>query len=411
MLTALLNHVVRRGTLRVVVPGRASTSHGTGAPYVTMRFHDRWGPLQLATNPDFMLGQLYMDGRLTVENGSIADLLSLLFANLRDLPQSRLQKLLRNVRLLTRRFTQFNSAWRAKTHAAHHYDLSDRLYELFLDRDLQYSCAFFATGDETLEEAQAAKKRHIAAKLHLDRPGLTVLDIGCGWGGLALDLAGETDAEVLGVTLSEHQFAVARRRAENARLANRCRFELTDYRALKGKFDRIVSVGMFEHVGVGFYSAFFNKIRELLADNGVMLLHSIGRLDGPGYTNAWIRKYIFPGGYVPALSEILPEIEKSGLMISDVEVLRLHYAETLFEWRRRFMANRDEAARLYDERFCRMWEFYLAASEMTFRSGWQGVFQIQLVKDVSALPITRDYMVDIEREMRAGESAAALRAS
>jgi len=372
-----------------------------------MRLHDRWAPLQLGLNPDLMLGQLYMDGRLSVENGSIADLLSLLFVNMGRSSPSRFQRLVQRWRVFTRRLSQFNPQSRARAHAAHHYDLSGELYEMFLDSDKQYSCAYFATGSETLEQAQAAKKRHISAKLDLVRPGLKVLDIGCGWGGLALDLAGECDADVLGVTLSENQVAVARRRAEQARLVDRCRFELADYRTIIGTYDRIVSVGMFEHVGVGYYPTFFAKVRDLLADDGVMVLHTIGRLDGPGSTNPWIAKYIFPGGYIPALSEVTSVVEKSGLIVSDVEVLRLHYAETLFEWRRRFLARRDEAERLHGQRFCRMWEFYLAASEMTFRFGWQAVFQIQLIKDIAAMPMTRDYMVDRERQMALGGACRA----
>jgi cyclopropane-fatty-acyl-phospholipid synthase len=245
-----------------------------------------------------------------------------------------------------------------------------------------------------------AKKRHIAAKLHCDRPGLKVLDIGCGWGGLALDLARDCKANVLGVTLSEEQLAVARARAAKAHLEDSCRFELVDYRKLGGQFDRIVSVGMFEHVGVPYYQAYFDTVRELLTDDGVALIHTIGRSDGAGATNPWIRKYIFPGGYTPALSEMLPVIEKAGLMVSDVEVLRLHYAETLKEWRRRFKAHWNEAAQLYDERFCRMWEFYLAGSEMGFRHEGLVVFQVQLVKNVDALPMTRDYMIEAERTMK-----------
>ncbi|HEY1961359.1 MAG TPA: cyclopropane-fatty-acyl-phospholipid synthase family protein, partial [Rhizomicrobium sp.] len=288
---------------------------------------------------------------------------------------------------------------RAKHNVAHHYDLSDKLYETFLDADRQYSCAYFQRGDETLEEAQLAKKRHIAAKLLLDKPGLKVLDIGCGWGGLALDLARDAGANVLGVTLSEEQIAVARERSEKAHLSERCRFELVDYRALSGTYDRIVSVGMFEHVGVPHYPAFFRKVSNLLADEGVMLLHAIGRVDGPGISNPWITKYIFPGGYTPALSEVLPVIEKSGLIVTDIEVLRLHYAKTLKQWQQRFRANWQKVAQLYDERFCRMWDFYLTVMEIAMRREGLVVFQIQLCKQLDTLPLTRDYMMDAERSM------------
>jgi cyclopropane-fatty-acyl-phospholipid synthase len=252
----------------------------------------------------------------------------------------------------------------------------------------------------TLEEAQSAKKRHIAAKLRLNRPGLRVLDIGCGWGGLSLDLARRDEADVLGVTLSTEQLAIANDRANSAGLSSRCRFALWDYRQVDGTFDRIVSVGMFEHVGAHYYDTFFGKVRELLAPDGVALLHTIGRADGPNATNPWIAKYIFPGGYTPALSEVMRSIERCGLFATDIEILRLHYAETLKEWRKRFCRNWDKAAALYDERFCRMWEFYLASSEMTFRYGNQVVFQIQLAKRVGSVPMTRDYMFDAERAMR-----------
>jgi cyclopropane-fatty-acyl-phospholipid synthase len=401
MLGLLLNRLMRKGSLTVIHPSSKMETFGTGAPHVTVRFHDARAVPELVLNPDLALGELYMDGRLTVEEGgTIRDLLDLMMLNLGAVHPTGLHKLVRTFRRVTRRFAQFNPASKSKEHVAHHYDLDGRLYDLFLGRDKQYSCAYFSAPGETLEEAQIGKKRHIAAKLHLDKPGLKVLDIGCGWGGLALNLAQDCGADVLGVTLSEEQLGIARQRAEQAKIADRCRFELVDYRALGGKYDRIVSVGMFEHVGAPYYDAFFAKVRDLLADDGVMLLHSIGRTDGPGSTNSWIAKYIFPGGYVPALSEASAAIERSGLMVTDVEVLRLHYAQTLLEWSKRFQANRARAAELYDERFCRMWEFYLAGAEMAFRHDGQVVFQIQIAKKVDALPITRDYMLEDERTMR-----------
>jgi cyclopropane-fatty-acyl-phospholipid synthase len=335
-----------------------------------------------------------------VENGDIAELLDLLMHNLALAPPIAVLRIARRWRRLTRWLSQFNYASRARRNVAHHYDLSDRLYEIFLDRDRQYSCAYFSTPGETLEEAQIGKKRHIAAKLHLDRPGLSVLDIGSGWGGLALDLARDCGAKVLGVTLSKEQIELARTRAQKAGLAERCRFEPVDYRALSGTFDRIVSVGMFEHVGVPYYPAFFAKLRALLNDDGVALLHTIGRTDGPGVTSPWTAKYIFPGGYTPALSEVVPVIERAGLIVTDVEVLRLHYAETLKEWRRRFKAQWNAVAAIYDERFCRMWEFYLAGAEASFRREGLVVFQIQIAKRIDALPLTRDYMLESERTMR-----------
>jgi cyclopropane-fatty-acyl-phospholipid synthase len=400
MLGLLLNRLMRKGTLTVIHSNGKREMFGAGEPHVTVRFHDRKAIPELVLNPDLKLGELYMDGRVTVENGTVTDLLGLLMMNLGATQPTGLHKLARTFRRLTRRFAQFNPASKAKEHVAHHYDLDGRLYDLFLGGDKQYSCAYFSAPGETLEDAQVGKKRHIAAKLHLDKPGMKVLDIGCGWGGLALNLAQDCGADVLGVTLSEEQLGIARARAGQANHADTCRFELVDYRALGGRYDRIVSVGMFEHVGAPYYDAFFAKTRDLLADDGVMLLHFIGRTDGPGATNAWIAKYIFPGGYVPALSEVMASVEKSGLIVSDVEVLRLHYAETLREWGKRFQANRARAAQIYDERFCRMWEFYLAGAEMAFRYDGQVVFQIQLVRNQHALPIVRDYMVDNERTMR-----------
>jgi cyclopropane-fatty-acyl-phospholipid synthase len=400
MLKRLLNAIVRQGTLIVTMPDGKELSFGAGMPEVGMRFHDRRAALELALDPELKLGELYMDGRLTPERGDIADLLDLLVSNLALMQYSGTLKWAKNLRRLWRRIAQHNHAARARRNVAHHYDLSARLYDLFLDRDRQYSCAYFSAAGESLDDAQIGKKRHIAAKLFLDRPDLSVLDIGAGWGGLALDLARDSRAQVLGVTLSDEQIALARQRAQRAGLAERCRFELVDYRALTGTFDRIVSVGMFEHVGVPYYPAFFAKIHDLLNDEGVALLHTIGRSDGPGVTNPWTAKYIFPGGYTPALSEMLPAIERAGLIVADIEVLRLHYAETLKEWRRRFKSHWKEVADLYDERFCRMWEFYLAGAEMGFRRDGLVVFQIQLAKRVETLPLTRDYMFESERTMR-----------
>lgn len=400
MLAHLLRSIVRQGTLTLISPDNSHRTFGSGAPRVTVRLHDKSAALELALRPDLKLGQLFMDGRLTVEDGDVALLLDLLMSNLaQHRGRSALLKLSDGWRKAMRRFSQYNPASRSKSHVAHHYDLSARLYDLFLDKDRQYSCAYYNDPGDTLEEAQIAKKRHIAAKLYLADRDLSVLDIGCGWGGLAIDIARDTGAKVKGVTLSEEQIAVARDRAKKAGLSDRCKFELIDYRAIEGQFDRVVSVGMFEHVGVPYYDAFFAKVRDLMKDDGVALIHTIGRSDGPAATNPWIAKYIFPGGYTPSLSEALPAIERSGLMVADVEILRLHYAETLKEWRRRFNANRAEIARIYDERFCRMWEFYLSGAEMGFRREGLVNFQIQLIKRVEALPITRDYMYDRERDM------------
>jgi cyclopropane-fatty-acyl-phospholipid synthase len=297
---------------------------------------------------------------------------------------------------------QFNPRRRARRNAAHHYDLHGRLYSLFLDADRQYSCAYFETPDQSLDDAQLAKKRHLAAKLLTTR-NQRVLDIGCGWGGLALYLAETTGVRVTGITLSQEQLALAQVRAAERGLSDEAEFRLQDYRDVAEKFDRIVSVGMFEHVGIGFYDAFFGKCAEMLDDDGVLVLHSIGRSEGPGITNPWIAKYIFPGGYIPALSEVLPAVERAGLLIADIEILRLHYAETLKAWRERFLAHREEVERLYDARFVRMWEFYLAASEMAFRHQAMMVFQLQLTKRQGVVPMTRDYIANETQRLRALE--------
>ena len=394
MLDSLLRHYIRRGTLTVHFPDGKTRAYGTGAPAVAIRFRDRMAPWALGFDPDLKLGELYMDGRLTIEQGDIVALMDLLVGNVTMSGIGGSHRALRFLRQMFRAFGQFNPVSRARAHVAHHYDLSRRLYDLFLDGSRQYSCAYFTDDSDTLEAAQAQKKKHITAKLNFNRPGLQVLDIGCGWGGLAMDISREHAAQVLGITLSTEQIAVAEELARRNGLGEACKFQLMDYRKLTGRFDRIVSVGMFEHVGARYYPDFFAKARELLADDGVMLLHTVGRADGPGVTNAWIRKYIFPGGYAPALSEILPVIEKSGLIVTDVEVLRLHYAKTLSEWQKRFQTNRAEIASLYDERFCRMWEFYLAGAEMAFRHEQQVVFQIQMARIVDALPLTRDYMME-----------------
>ena len=349
-----------------------------------------------------------MSGGLSVDGGSIYDLLDLMIANSEGNPDSHPMLRLRGrLAAIGRRVAQYNPAGRSRRNVAHHYDLNGRLYSLFLDRDRQYSCAYFPHGDETLEAAQAAKKRHIAAKLCLNRPDLRVLDIGCGWGGMALTLARDFGAQVTGITLSQEQLTEARARAEAEGLQHRVRFEMLDYRSIRESFDRIVSVGMFEHVGIGHYRAFFDTVAGCLAPDGVALIHAIGRSDGPGSTNAWMRKYIFPGGYSPALSEVLPGVERSGLMATDIEILRLHYAETLRNWRRRFAANRDAITALYDERFCRMFEFYLAGSEITFRRSGHMVWQLQLAHQHGAVPLTRDYIAQVEAGEPVGPMAEA----
>jgi cyclopropane-fatty-acyl-phospholipid synthase len=405
LLKQLFRHLIRKGTLRYIdAQGQTHVFAGEPGDTVTVRIHDPKLAWRLFLNPRLRLGEAYMDGSLTIEDGTIYDFLDLIGHNMMIAPRGILSPLYNGFGNFFRSVQQFNPLGRAQRNVAHHYDLSDTLYDLFLDGDRQYSCAYFTAPDQPLEIAQANKKRHIAAKLLL-KPGQRVLDIGCGWGGLALYLGKECDVEVLGLTLSKQQLQVARRRAAAAGLAERVRFELLDYRQATGIFDRIVSVGMFEHVGVVHYPTFFRKVKDLLTEDGVALLHSIGRADGPGITNPWIRKYIFPGGYSPAISEVAPVVERTGLFITDIEVLRLHYAETLLAWRTRFLANRDKVRALYDDRFCRMWEFYLAGSEMAFRQQGHVNFQMQLAKQVDAVPITRDYITDWERSHRAPMAA------
>jgi cyclopropane-fatty-acyl-phospholipid synthase len=397
LLARMLDTIVHTGRLTLIdTAGRTKhfgTNHG---PRVAMRLHDRAIARRLALQPKLAFGEGYMEGRLTIEDGTIYDLLDLLAINLSRYEAMPLARAFSRLGMLTRRRQQSNGRTRSRRNVAHHYDLSGRLYDLFLDKDRQYSCAYFTNNNKTLDEAQHDKKRHLASKLLL-KPGMTLLDIGSGWGGLGLYLARVCQAEVTGVTLSTEQLKISNDRAKAEGLAERARFHLRDYREETGTYDRIVSVGMFEHVGVGNYRAFFRKIKQLLKEDGVALLHSIGRMSPPSTTNPWLRKYIFPGGYTPALSEAVAAIEQEGLWITDVEILRLHYADTLQEWRRRFQQNRAEVARLYDERFCRMWEFYLAGCEVAFRRLDQMVFQIQVAKRQDAVPLTRDYMLDWER--------------
>ena len=406
LLQFLLETFIRRGTFRVTTSrGTVLTfGDGTGQP-VSVRFASRAAEWGILLDPELKFGESYMNGTFVVDQGSIADVLAICLGQKSEVPHwARPQEWLRYLR---RRLSQFNPRPRARRNVAHHYDLDGRLYSLFLDADRQYSCGYFESPEQSLDDAQIAKKRHLAAKLLLGRDrfdrDLRVLDIGCGWGGLGLYFAEVTGADVTGVTLSQEQHAIANERAAEKGLSERARFQLQDYRDVAGPFDRIVSVGMFEHVGVNHYDAFFRKSAQLLSPDGVMVLHSIGRSEGPNVTSPWIEKYIFPGGYVPSLSEVLPRIEKYGLLVTDIEILRLHYAETLKAWRERFLAHREEVERIYDRRFVRMWEFYLAASEMSFREQDRMVFQIQLTKRQDVVPMTRDYIMREEQRLLAAE--------
>jgi cyclopropane-fatty-acyl-phospholipid synthase len=411
LLKSFLTRTIRKGSLTAIdSSGREHTfGDGTRTP-IRVRFTRASAERNVILNPGLKLGEEFMNGGAVFEEGSIYDFLEVVFVNMTSHYPTKLMQIGSALRYSTRRIRQMNSERRARRNVAHHYDLDGRLYALFLDNDLQYSCAYFEEGETDLEVAQLAKKRHLASKLALE-PGQKVLDIGSGWGGLGLYLAERCGVEVTGVTLSEEQHAASNRRAEERGLSDRVRFLMQDYRAVKGPFDRIVSVGMFEHVGVGHYREFFKACRDLLTPDGVLLLHSIGRFDGPGDTNTWIQKYIFPGGYIPAVSEVVPAIERTDLKITDVEILRLHYAETLRNWRERFMAHRDEVKQIYDERFCRMWEYYLAASEVSFRYWDLMNFQIQVTRDQNALPLTRNYMWEAEEKLRAVDEQAEKRAA
>ncbi|GBR07246.1 SAM-dependent methyltransferase [Acetobacter oeni] len=375
-----------------------STAHYHGAepgPHAAMRLTTAAAERNLLLNPGLGFGEAYMDGTIIPEDCTLYDLLHVLMLNTMSAGHIG-ESLAAAARYLRRKKIQFNPESRSRKNVAHHYDLGEPLYDLFLDKDRQYSCAYFRTGTETLDEAQEAKKHHIAAKLLLNRPNLSVLDIGCGWGGMALTLAKEYDATVTGITLSAEQLRIARARAEAAGLSHRVRFELMDYRNVLTRYDRIVSVGMFEHVGIGHYQTFFEKVRDTLTEDGIALIHSIGRNDSPGTTNPWIDKYIFPGGYSPSLSETFAAIEPTGLWVTDCEILRLHYAKTLAIWRDRFAKNRDKAKALYDERFCRMFEFYLAGAELSFLVQGHMNFQLQITRSQSAVPLTRDYITEAE---------------
>jgi cyclopropane-fatty-acyl-phospholipid synthase len=383
---AFLRCPIKTGRLKVTAPdGSIHVLNGTAeGPEASISIADERLLRRMLVMPDLYLGEAYMEGALRVEEGSLYDVLDFFACNL----MSRLHD--STATALPGSF-QSNVLGQAKANVAHHYDLNRRLFELFLDRDLQYSCAYFTSQRESLEDAQANKKKRIAAKLLL-RPGMRVLDIGSGFGGLALDLARWFDVDVVGLTLSEEQWRVSQDRARDAGLEKRVVFKLLDYREEIGRYDRIVSVGMFEHVGRSHYDEFFGKIRELMTDDGVCLLHSIGRMAPPGSNSPWLIKYIFPGGYVPSLSEAFAAMERAGVWITDVEILRLHYAETLRQWHQRFQANRDKVRSLYDERFCRMWEFYLQLCEIGYRRlNWM-VFQTQIARRLTTVPLTRAYL-------------------
>ena len=391
-LDLMLRRLLQKGSLMVTLPDGECHHYGDGSgDQLQVLIHDDATVRHLARNPQLALGEAYMNGTLTIEKGDLVGLLGLIIVNRDSTPPIWWQRILPQLRMSLRRFSQNNIARRSQRNVAHHYDLSDKLYDLFLDPDRQYSCGYFRHADDTLEQAQANKKHHIARKLLIE-PDMQVLDIGCGWGGMALTLARDYGAKVVGITLSKRQHAYAVANAERQGLSDRVTYKLCDYRTVTDKFDRIVSVGMFEHVGLPHFNAYFGAIRNLLGADGVALIHTIGWTAQPDATNPWIAKYIFPGGYIPTLSEMTKAVEKSHLWVADIECLRLHYAYTLRHWAERFDKNEDAIRTLFDDRFVRMWRFYLTACEQTFRHGRQAVFQVQLSRKINAVPLTRDYL-------------------
>ncbi|MBX9457134.1 MAG: cyclopropane-fatty-acyl-phospholipid synthase family protein [Rhizobium sp.] len=399
-----IGKIVTKGALRLVRASGATRTFGDGSESeIVLRFTDPEAETAVATDPALALGEMFMQGRMILEAGNIFDLLSLFARNgIRKAATPRM--IAQGIwRILIDQAKNRLPINRNKANVAHHYDLSAKLFDLFLDSDWQYSCAYFEPRDISLDAAQIAKKRHIAAKLLLEK-GNRVLEIGSGWGGMAMYLAESSDVDVTGVTLSEEQLKVSRDRAARRGLADHVRFELQDYRDLKGSYDRIVSVGMFEHVGVSNYRHFFGKVAKLLDKQGVMLLHTIARTKPNYATNPFIEKYIFPGGYIPSIAEVLPAVEKAGLLIKDIEVLPMHYAWTLKAWRERFVARRAEAVALYDENFFRMWEFYLAASEVAFRHDRMFILQLQIARHQDRVPFDRNYIAEAEDRLKAFEA-------
>lgn len=396
LLSSFAKHHIKRGTLHIIdKKGHRHTFSGENGPEVTIQLYTKKIEKDIFLTPHLSIGEGYMDGSYTIEQGTIYDFLNICTLSLKDKDYSSF--FLESLAYPFRKLQQLNTSKRSRKNVKYHYDLNRQLYELFLDPDRQYSCAYFKNQSDSLDIAQLNKKNHIAAKLLL-KPGQKVLDIGSGWGGLALHIAALEDVEVTGLTLSQEQLEIATERANQMGLSHRVHFYLRDYRHEQDTYDRVVSVGMFEHVGIRYYKTFFQKIKSLLTSNGLALLHSIGRSFGPGVTNPWIRKYIFPGGYCPALSEVIPSLEQLKLYVNDVEILHPHYAQTLYHWRQNFIKHWDQAKNIYDERFCRMWEFYLAASEIAFRNLGFMVFQIQFSKSLESIPLTRDYIRDAEQQ-------------
>ncbi|WP_417435194.1 class I SAM-dependent methyltransferase [Hoeflea sp.] len=404
-LYGLLDKAIKKG--RLTMTDAKGAVHVFGGkepgPEAAIRFTSKAAEWKIFLNPELKAAEAYMDGDLVMESGSIHDLIMVFYANKRHFDLTPSQIFWRGLSRKVRRFQQNNVLSRSRANVKAHYDIGEDLYKLFLDRDMQYSCAYFPDGTETVDQAQTLKKRHIAAKLNL-KDGQKVLDIGCGWGGMALYLAHVADVEVLGVTLSERQLAVARRRAEILGVSDRVRFELIDYREVTETFDRVVSVGMLEHVGAPYLPSYFLNVRDRLGPDGLALIHSISTKSPPGVTGPFLRKYIFPGGYSPSLSEAVAAIEPTGLWLLDCEIWRCHYGYTLQHWRAKFLANREAAVKIMGERFCRMWELYLSIAECVFLQGASNVFQLQLGRERDGVPITRDYIAEEEARIAERET-------
>ena len=401
----MLPGLIRKGELTIITHDGKTHRFGSPDPElrpVTVRLMDRRVALQIARDPTLGTVETYMDDRLRLEQGEIIDLILIIRRNRRWEERTRPNEFLKKTSRFRHLLSTLNTKARSLKNVQHHYDIGNDLYRLFLDPDMQYSCAYFTDPSNSIEQAQLDKKAHIASKLLL-KPGQRVLDLGCGWGGLALYLNRVADVDVLGVTLSKEQLAIARARAEAAGVSDRVKFELMDYRDVTGQFDRIVSIGMFEHLGTAYFQTFFHKIRELLIPEGVALVHTMGRMGKPGTTDKFMQKYIFPGGYLPALSEIVTASEKERLIMADCEALRLHYVYTLRAWYERFKANEEEVVKLYDQRLYRLYSFYLAASMTMFTDGVMVVYQLQYLRSRYAAPYLRDYMLEDEKRLRAAE--------
>ena len=392
IIKSVLSRVIKKGNLTWIQHDGNIHHYGDGSgELIKIRTTKDFSEIKLLLNPSLQFGESYMNGSLIMEEGRIHDLLKLLFSNSKIDVDHWIMDVSRAVRFILNKFNFGNYLSKSKKNVAHHYDLSDQLYDLFLDKDRQYSCAYFNSPNDTLDQAQTNKKELIAKKLLLEK-GQNVLDIGCGWGGMASFLSKRSEVNVKGITLSEEQIQYANKRKQTESLHN-VEYKLQDYRKVNETYDRIVSVGMFEHVGTKHYQDFFNKVYDLLNDTGVALIHTIGRLSEPTTNDPWIEKYIFPGGYIPALSETVSKIEKSGLSMTDIQILKFHYAETLKRWRYNFYDNIDKVKEIYDEKFCRMWDFYLSSSQASFEESTLVVFQLQLSKNKKTVPDKRDYML------------------